>query len=279
MEINMYEKLETIIAKTREPLTKNDFFNAYKALNLKPSAFLEVHSSLSSFGYVINKEYDICDSLVEYFTEGVIIMVAHTGEFSNPAEWVNPPVPKEWIETINKNRKPYDRRLFIPERVGKVAQLFCRYPGVKQTNHPTLALSVLNNTDDQDWYNHDLDMRTSVNPLAKLAKSKGKILFLGTDFDSCTSIHLTEPLSPYSNYKEFHCQRLNENLEIEDVVEKTQFMSEEVDNFAIIKQRYIEKYEKTEYLKKVNLGLGTITLIDAEKLYQLAEDFHINYRK
>ena len=275
----MYEKLETIIAKTREPLTKNDFFNAYKALNLKPSAFLEVHSSLSSFGYVVNKEYDICDSLVEYFTEGVIIMVAHTGEFSNPAEWFNPPAPKEWIEPINKNRKPSDRRLFIPERVGKVAQLFCRYPGVKQTNHTTLALSVLNNTDDQDWYNHDLDMRTSVNPLAKLAKSKGKILFLGTDFDSCTSIHLTEPLSPYSNYKEFHCQRLNENLEIEDVVEKTQFMSEEVDNFAIIKQRYIEKYEKTEYLKKVNLGLGTITLIDAEKLYQLAEDFHINYRK
>lgn len=275
----MYDKLTELINKTKRPLTKQDFMEVYKSLGINKDTFLEVHASVSKFGYIINKEYDICDSLIETITSGVVIMMAHTGEFSDPSEWENPPVPKEWHEIINKHRKPFDGSLFVPERIGKVSQLFCRYKNVVNSNHPTLSMSILNNTDDNAWLNHDLDDRKLINPLFKLAKSKGKILLIGVDFDSCTSIHLTEFLSPYSELKQFSCQRLNKENEVEDVVVTTQFIEDGIDNFAEIKERYIEQYKNTDYFKQADLGLGKITLIDAEKLFEIAKDFHTNYRK
>ena len=54
---------------------------------------------------------------------------------------------------------------------------------------------------------------------------------------------------------------------------------DEVDNFKEIKKQYIEKYTDTEYLKQVKLGFGVITLIDAEKLFEVAEAFHRDFRK
>ncbi|MDY0317059.1 MAG: AAC(3) family N-acetyltransferase [Candidatus Izemoplasmatales bacterium] len=276
----MYDKLIDLINKTEKPITKYDFIEAYEKLGIKSDSLLEVHSSTSAFGYIINKEYDICDSLVETVTKGVIIMMGHTGEFSDPSEWVNPPVPKEWHSMINRHRKPFDKDLFIPERIGKVAALFSRYKNVQRTNHPTQSMSVLNNTDDPSWLEHDLDDTKTHNPLSKLAKSKGKILFIGTDFSSCTSIHLTEHLSPYSTKKVYDYQRLDDLKQIEDILVTLKYIDDdEVDNFKEIKKQYIEKYTDTEYLKQVKLGFGVITLIDAEKLFEVAEAFHRDFRK
>lgn len=276
----MYDKLIDLISKTKKPLTKYDFIDAYKTLGIKSDSYLEVHSSTSAFGYIVNKEYDICDSLIETVTKGVVIMMGHTGEFSDPSEWVNPPVPKEWHSLINQYRKPYDKDLFIPERIGKVAMLFSRYKNVERTNHPTQSMSVLNNTGDPTWLIHDLDDIKMENPLAKLAKSKGKILFIGTDFDSCTSIHLTEHMSPYSTKKTFNYQRLNDKSEVEDVVITLKYIEDdEVDNFNAIKESYIKKYKDTEFLKQTKVGLGVLTLIDAEKLFDVAKDFHCNFQK
>ncbi|PKK95572.1 MAG: hypothetical protein CVV60_00500 [Tenericutes bacterium HGW-Tenericutes-5] len=278
--MNMYDKLINLIEKTKKPLTKYDFIDAYKRLGIKKNSFLEVHSSISNFGYIVNKEYDICDSLIETVTDGVVIMMGHTGEFSDPSEWVNPPVPKEWHLFINEHRKPFDKDLFIPERIGKVAALFPRYKNVSRTNHPTQSMSVLNNTNDPSWIEHDLDDTKMINPLSKLAKSKGKILFIGTDFNSCTSIHLTEHLSPYSCQKDYNYQRLNDESLIEDVIVRLKYIEDdEVDNFKAIKELYISKYEGTEFYKKEVLGLSTITLIDAKELFEVAKEFHTSYRK
>jgi len=276
----MYNKLIEIIKKTKQPLTKSDFIKAFKEIGLNQDSKIEVHASVSNFGYIVNKEYDICDALIETVNKGVIILMAQNREFTNPRTWVNPPVPSEWFEIIDKNRRVYDKDLFIPERIGKVAQLFCKYKDVVKTNHPTLAMSVYNKTADKSWYNHDLDDRKEKNPLKKLAEEDGNILFLGTDFKSCTSIHLTEHLSPYSKLQIFKYKRLNEFGEIEVVEEITKFIDEEdYDNFEEVEKAYRNKYENTDFYKQLNLGLGTITLISAAKLYEIAKDIHINFRK
>ncbi|MDT8336566.1 MAG: AAC(3) family N-acetyltransferase [Candidatus Izemoplasmatales bacterium] len=275
----MYKKLINLIDKTKSPITQVDFINAYKELGIKSDSCLEVHSSVSSFGYIINKEYDICDSLIETITDGVVIMMAHNGEFSDPSEWINPPVPKEWHLLINENRRVFDKDLFIPERVGKVAQLFCKYPGVTKTNNPITAMSVLNNTDDKSWLNHDLDERKMINPLYKLIENNSKILFVGTGFNSCTSIHLTEHLSQYSILKEFSHKRLNEFGIVENAIVITKYIDDEFDNFKVIEDRYVRKYKGTDFLKEAHLGLGKLTLIDSKKLFEIAKDVHLHYRK
>ncbi len=276
----MYKKLTEIIEKSNLPLTKLDFIKAFKDLGIKNNSKIEVHASVSSFGYIVNKEYDICDALLETVTEGVIIMMAHTGEFTNPRTWNNPPVPPSWFSIIDSNRRVYDKDLFVPERIGKVAQLFSRYKGVEKTNHPTMAMSIYNKTEDKTWHNHNLDERKEDNALKKLAVEGGLILLLGTDFKSCTSIHLTEHLSPYSKTQKFKYKRLNDLGEIEAVEEITKFIDDDdFDNFEEIKNEYIMKYEDTKFYKQTKLGLGVITLLSAEKLYEVSKEVHTNYRK
>lgn len=276
----MYEKLIELISKTERPLTKYDFIKAFKEIGINKDSLLEVHASVSAFGYIINKEYDICDALIETVTDGVIIMMAHTTESSDPAYWSNPAVPKEWIDMINKYRRFYDKDLFIPERIGKVPQLFCKYKNVVKTNHPLTAMSVLNNTGDDSWYDHEVDDSLMISPLKKLADNQGKILFIGTDFYTCTSVHLTEQFSPYSIKKSNYYKRLNDQGKIEEVkVNEIYIEDDEIDNFQEISKTYISKYEKTDYYKQYKLGLGVITLIDAAKLYEISEDFHKNFRK
>lgn len=275
----MYKGQIEVIKKTEKPFSKTDIIKGLVKLGVKKNSCLEVHTSLSSFGYLVNKEYDICDALVELVTEGVVIIPAHTSEQSDPRLWVNPPVPKEWFKIIDESRRAFDKNIFIPERIGITPQAFLNYPGVKRTSHPQVSLSVLNNTSDLSWIDHSLDDRDLINPLFKLTKNNGKILFMGTDFFTCTSIHLSEQFSPYAKLLSYRNKIVSEDnvIEVKDVY-NYEYDDKIVDNFKMISERYIEKYQNTEYYKQEKIGLATVTMIDAKKLYETAFEFHKNYR-
>lgn len=274
----MSQKQKEIIEKTKFPITKSDIIKGLKTLGINETSLLEVHSSLSAFGFIVNKEYDIIDALLEVVTKGVIIMPAHTSEMTNPRDWENPPVPKEWFEIIEKNRKPFDPKTFLPERVGQVAKTFLNYPKVKRTLHPETSLAVFNMTNDNSWLNHSLDDRELINPLYKLKENNGKILMMGTDFYSCTSIHLTEFLSDYSTIDKYDYKiKINNKIVKKTVI--TKYFDKDDINFKAISETYIKKYKNTDDYKQVKVGLATLTLIDAFKLYEIAKDFHINYKE
>lgn len=272
------KKLHGIVKKTIKPVTKNDILMALKTLGIHSKSKLEVHVSLSAFGFVVNKEYDIIDALIETVTEGVVIMPAHTSEMTNPRDWGDPSVPDNWFSIIERNRKPFDPLCFQPERVGQVAKAFAFYPGVKRTLHPEVSLSIYNRTHDEDWYNHSFDDRELIHPLYKLKNESGKILMMGTDFSTCSSIHLTEFMSEYSSL-EYYDYKIKINDEIIKKTIITKYFDDDDLNFKIISKLYIDKYQGTEDLKEVTVGLATLRLIDAGKLYEIAEKFHKNYQR
>ncbi len=275
----MYKGQVAVIEKTEKPYSKEDIVEGLKKLGVKKDSCLEVHTSLSSFGYLVNKAYDVCDALLEIVTEGVIIMPAHTSEQSDPKFWINPPVPKEWVKIINEKRRPFDRKIFIPERIGLTPQVFLHYPGVLRTNHPQVSLSVLNRTADPSWLEHSLDDRDFINPLYKLTQNNGKIIFMGTDFHTCTSVHLSEQFSPYAKIQNYKNKIVTDEGKVEEkAVIYYEYDDEMVDNFKEISERYIQKYQNTKHYRQVKIGLATVTMIDALKLYDLAYDFHKNYR-
>lgn len=267
-----------VVEKTKRPITKVDIVKGLKKLGLKADSKIEVHTKLSSFGYIINKEYDIIDALMDIVKDGVIIMPAHTSENSDPTYWENPPVPKEWVEIIKENKRPFDKQLYVPERVGKTPIAFLRYPNVERTNHPIESLAVYNQTSDPTWVYHSLDQDDDIHPLYKLVQEKGKILFLGTDFQTCTSVHLTEKYAETVVKKEDTIKL----VEDDKIVKKTYRIYEfddDIDHFEEIAKRYINEYEGTSSYKQVKIGLATCTLIDAEALYDIAYEFHINHKK
>ncbi|MFW6319211.1 MAG: AAC(3) family N-acetyltransferase [Bacillota bacterium] len=264
-----------VVKNTVKPLTKTVIKNMFLDLGINARSKLEIHTKLSAFGYIVNKEYDIIDALIEIITEGVIITPAHTSEWSDPQAWENPPVPKSWITIINTHRKPFDKSVILPERIGRLPMAFLNYKGVKRTNHPTLSLAVYNKTEDTAWLDHDLDDRKLINPLKKLADEDGQILFLGTDFQTCTSIHLTEIYSDASYVEPFKTTRLNNQQDVEEVTVCTvEYADDAEDNFKAIEMLYKDKYIGTKYYKDIKIGNATCTLISAKKLYHLAESYH-----
>lgn len=264
-----------VIKKTKQPLTKALIKKKLLELGIHSHSKIEIHTKLSAFGYIVNKEYDLIDALTEIITDGVIIAPAHTSEWSDPQGWENPPVPKSWVKIINDNRKPFDKSVILPERIGRLPMTFLNYDGVKRTNHPTVSLAVYNKTKDPTWLRHDLDDRNLINPLKKLADEDGDIVFLGTDFKTCTSIHLTEIFSDASYVEPFKTKRLNETRDVEDVtVYVVEYADDAEDNFKAIETLYKDKYLGTPYYKEISIGNAICTLISAKKLYNLAENYH-----
>lgn len=268
-----------VVNKTKRPITKEDIVKGLKKLGLTSDSKIEVHTKLSSFGYIINKEYDIIDALMDVIKDGVIIMPAHTSENSDPTYWENPPVPKEWIDLIKKNKRPFDQNIYIPERVGKTPIAFLRYPDVERTNHPIDSLAVYNQTSDPTWVYHSLHQDEDIHPLYKLAQEKGKILFLGTDFQTCTSIHLTEKYAETVTKKQDTLKLIKNGQIVQASYSFYEFDDDDIDHFDEIAKRYIAEYEGTPYYKQVKIGLATCTLIDAESLYDIAYEFHKNHKK
>lgn len=274
----MPTKLEKTINETNNPLTKNDILKALKALGLHSKSKVEVHASLSTFGFIVNKQYDVIDALIDTITEGVIIMPAHTSEMTNPRDWENPPVPKEWIPIIEDNRKPFDPQVFMPERIGIIAKTFLLYPEVKRTLHPEVSLSVYNKTNDPHWLNHGFDDRELIHPLYKLKEEKGHILMMGTDFYTCSSIHLSEFMSEYATIDEYEYKIKVDNKIIKKTITTKYFDDDDI-NFKAISETYIKQYKDTDAYKQVKVGNATLTLIEADKLFDIAKEFHMTYKK
>jgi aminoglycoside 3-N-acetyltransferase len=128
--------------------------------------------------------------------DGSIMMPAFSGEMSDPATWLHPPVPPDWIEIIRRETPIYDPRLTPTRLMGTVAELFRTYPGVRRSSHPHSSFAACGRYADVIAGTHPLDFRFgSASPLGKLAALDGKVLLLGADTRRGSFIYLAQYLS------------------------------------------------------------------------------------
>ena len=184
-----------------------------------------------------------------------------------------PPVPESWYPVIEENRKPFAPELFVPERVGEIARVFMLHPDVRRTLHPEASLCVFNKTSDPTWLDHGFDDRDLIHPLHKLQNEHGKILFMGTDFDTCTSIHLTEFMSEHATLDTYAYDiNIDGVITTKNVV--TKYFDDADTNFTAIKQRYLEQYHDSDFYRTAKVGNAVLTLIDAHALFDIAKNYH-----
>ena len=186
-------KEKEIIEKTKEPVTKKSLINELSQLKLEGEVVI-VHSALSKLGWVCGGAVALIEALQEVITEkGTLVMPAHSGDYSEPKYWGNPPVPEEWYQTIRAEMPAYRAEVTPTRGLGLTPEIFRKFPGVVRSDHPCLSFAAWGKEAKAITADHKLDYALGDNsPLAKIYERKGKVLLIGVGHDSNTSLHLAE---------------------------------------------------------------------------------------
>ncbi len=186
--------MSELIDKTPRPRTRESLCNDLRELGVAKGMTLIVHTSLSSLGWINGGAVTVIQALMDAVTEeGTIVMPSQSVEISDPAEWENPPVPEAWWEEIRQTMPVYDPDYTPANFMGKVAEVFRTFPGVKRSSHPSYSFTAWGKDKEQVLADQPLEWSLGEeSPLGKLYNQGAHVLLIGAGFDSCTAFHLAE---------------------------------------------------------------------------------------
>ncbi len=187
-----------MIQATPVPRTCASLTSDLRALGVREGMTLEVHSSLSKLGWVCGGSVTVVQALMDVLTEtGTLLMPTHTGTYSDPARWNNPPVPQDWWPILYEQMPVFDPRITPTWFMGQIVETFRTWPGVLRSAHPTVSFAAWGRHAELLITDHELAYSLGErSPLARLYELDGHVLLLGVGYDSCTSLHLAEYRAP-----------------------------------------------------------------------------------
>ena len=175
--------------------TKIDLISLFEDLGLGKGMDVFVHSSMSSLGYLTNGAIDVIDALLETVdpADGNILMPAHTGHLTDPANWKNPPVPEKIIKLIRSSMLPFNPNMTPVRNRGIIANTFLTYPSVARSMHPLNSVSAIGSRSSYYTEKHSFHEPEGLeSPIGRLYRNDGYCLLIGVGLESCTAIHLAE---------------------------------------------------------------------------------------
>lgn len=174
-------------------VTAQELADQLLALGLQETDSCLVHTALSQFGYIPGGEQTVVSVLKRVLRQGNIVMPAQTADYSDPGGWELPPATPAAAERIHASMPPFDRHLSPTHFIGKTPEYFRTLPGTVRSGHPLYSLCAWgqNSVEICETTTYDLPFGPA-SPLQKLYALDGKVVMLGTDYASCTVLHLAE---------------------------------------------------------------------------------------
>ncbi|MDH3643004.1 MAG: AAC(3) family N-acetyltransferase [Gammaproteobacteria bacterium] len=199
--------LENAGKRQQQPVTPSRLVRELADLGLRPGMTVVVHTSLSKIGWVPGGAQGVIAALLDLLTAtGTLVMPAHSGNLSDPANWIAPPVPKTWWDDIRNDTPAYDPALTPTRNMGAVAESFRKYPGVQRSAHPHVSFTALGPNAARVLADHRAGcMFGERSPLARLYELDAHVLLLGVVHANNTSIHLAEYRAEFPG-KRYHTE-------------------------------------------------------------------------
>lgn len=182
------------VERVDEPATISSLASDLRALGIQAGDEVLVHASLSAIGWVCGGPQAVVDALRAVITDsGTLVMPTHTGQYTDPATWSNPPVPAEWITTIRESMPPFRPAVTPTRGMGAISECFRTYPDVVRGAHPEVSFAAWGRDAEGAVTDHGFDYGLGEDsPLARLYDRDGFVLLLGVGHDVNTSLHLAE---------------------------------------------------------------------------------------
>lgn len=172
--------------------------SALQAAGLETGDQTMVHCAMSSLGWVSGGAPTVLEALTTAVgDQGRIVMPTFTYQCDLGSTEPSTPPPA--------SRRYHEDQPCSPE-MGIVAETFRRRPDTHRINHPGLSLTVWGK-DARNFaaQHHNFDSFSPSSPMGNFYQ-QGKIVMIGTDFETITSLHLAEYLAavPYQDYHHFY---------------------------------------------------------------------------
>lgn len=192
-------ELEAIQKAGDTPATTLSLANDLRRLGVQAGMTLLVHSSLSAIGWVCGGPVAVIFALEEVLTkEGTLVMPVHSGEYSDPSTWRNPPVPEHWWPIIREQMPLFSPDITPSRGMGRIAESFRGQNGVSRSSHPSLSFAAWGKGKEEILQDFQLDYsHNEKSPLGRIYERSGYVLLLGVGHDRNTSLHLAEHKADY----------------------------------------------------------------------------------
>lgn len=252
-------------------VTKDDFKIAFKKLDLQSTDVCMVHTAMSKFQYLVGGPEAIVKSLEETLSRGTLMMPSQVSMNCDPATWEYPPVQKYLIQVIRDTMPPYDPQTSPTSGLGITPEYFRNLPDVVRSSHPYLPITIWGKNGAKIASKQPLDLPYGIDsPLDYLYEHHGKIIFLGTDYETCTMLH----------YAESTIHRKHETYSAATIIDQngktvwTNYQNVDLDSYDDFNELG-EAFEKKfpGKFSTLKLGHGIIKVINSTALIDFAREW------
>jgi aminoglycoside 3-N-acetyltransferase len=193
-----------IIGRSKKAQTIESLKTDLKRIGVRGGMTVLVHSSMSSIGWICGGAVSFILALESILgNSGTLVMTAHSGDLSDPAQWVNPPVPENWWKTIKENMPPFDPDITPTRGIGQIPEVFRKQRGVLRSDHPQVSFCAWGRNAEYITGDHSLEYaHGEKSPLAKIYELDGHVLLVGVRHENNTSLHLAEIRADYPGKEE-----------------------------------------------------------------------------